>query len=98
MPFSIKDSTAALSKRSRIEMPATPRWLGCLTVRSGLRLVDSGTVRLLDLLVIRKAEDGTVEALEIDDSDERDDIRELEASVAEILAAHTISESTGATR
>jgi len=33
-------------------------------------LTESGTIRVLDLLILNKAEDGTVEAFEIDDLDE----------------------------
>ena len=53
-------------------------------------LVESGTIRLLDLLVIHKNEDGTIEADEIDDL-ELDEMRELEAHVAEILAADDVA-------
>src|SRR5215204_3533897 len=50
-------------------------------------LVDSGIVRVLDLLILHKANDGTVEAFEIDDLDEVDELRALEGEIAEILAA-----------
>jgi Family of unknown function (DUF6325) len=53
-------------------------------------LVESGTIRLLDLLVIHKDEDGTFEADEVDDL-ELDEMRELEAHVAEILAAEDVA-------
>jgi hypothetical protein len=53
-------------------------------------LVESGTVQLLDLLVLTKDEDGRVEAFEIDDLDEVDDLRAIEAHVAEILAAEDV--------
>ena len=36
-------------------------------------LVNAGTVRLLDLLIVHKADDGTIEAFELDDLDEVDD-------------------------
>jgi hypothetical protein len=55
-----------------------------------LRLVNSETVRLLDLLVLTKGADGTIDAVEIDDSGERDDIRALESHVAEILATDDV--------
>jgi hypothetical protein len=53
-------------------------------------LVDAGTIRLLDLLVLQKAADGTVEAFEIDDLDVVDELRDLESEVAEILAADDV--------
>ena len=55
-------------------------------------LVERGTIRILDLLVVHKDEEGTVEAHEIDDLDlDLDDIRKLEAHVAEILAAEDVA-------
>ena len=54
-------------------------------------LVNAGTVRLLDLLILHKADDGTIEALEIDDLDEVDELRALEGEIAEILAADDVA-------
>jgi hypothetical protein len=54
-------------------------------------LVESGTIRLLDLLIVRKDEDGSYEAFEIDDLDEVDELRALETEVAEILAAEDVA-------
>ena len=45
---------------------------------------------MLDLLILSKNEDGSVDALEIDDTPEVDAIRALEADVAEILAADDV--------
>ena len=54
------------------------------------RLSESGIIRVLDLLILSKNEDGSVDALEIDDTPEVDAIRALEADVAEILAADDV--------
>ena len=54
-------------------------------------LVDAGTIRLLDLLVLRKDDDGTIEAFEVDDLDEVDELVTLEAEIAEILAAKDVA-------
>src|SRR4029077_10272338 len=43
-----------------------------------------------DILILRKDEDGAVEALEIDDLDEVDDLRAIETGIAEILAAEDV--------
>lgn len=56
-----------------------------------LRLTDAGVIRILDLLIVRKDEDGAIEALEIDDVDGVDAIRALESQVAEILAADDVA-------
>lgn len=54
-------------------------------------LVEKGIVRVLDLLILTKDEDGNVEAMEIDDLDAVDEIVHLEAEIAEILAAEDVA-------
>lgn len=54
-------------------------------------LVEQGTIRVLDLLILRKDADGSVEAFEIDDLDAVDEIVHLEAEIAEILAADDVA-------
>jgi hypothetical protein len=53
-------------------------------------LVDRGIVRVLDLLVLQKDEEGNLEAFESDDLDEVDELRVLETQVAEILAEEDV--------
>ena len=55
------------------------------------KLVDSNTIRLLDLIIVRKDEDGSIDAVEVDDLDAADDVRALEADLAEILAADDVA-------
>jgi hypothetical protein len=54
-------------------------------------LANAGTIRLLDLLVVHKDDDGALEAFEVDDLDEIDELRALETHVAEILAADDVA-------
>ena len=54
------------------------------------KLAASGTIRMLDVLIIVKNEDGSVDAMEIDDTPAVDAIRALEADIAEILAAEDV--------
>jgi hypothetical protein len=54
------------------------------------RLSSAGIVRILDLLILQKNEDGSVDALEIDDVPGGDEIRALETDIAEILAAEDV--------
>jgi len=49
-------------------------------------LVDAGTIRVLDLLILAKDADGTVEAMEIDDLEALDELRAVETELATILA------------
>ena len=53
-------------------------------------LVESGTIRVLDLLVLQKDLDGVIEAFEVEDLDGLDSLRGLEAGIAEILAADDV--------
>jgi hypothetical protein len=55
------------------------------------KLVDNKTIRLLDLIIVRKDEDGSIDAVEVDDLDAADDVRALEADLAEILAADDVA-------
>lgn len=73
-----------------IEFPADRAAFNGEMAKALVDLVDTGTIRVLDLLVIRKNDDGTVEGLEVDDFEELDDIRALETDVAEILAAEDV--------
>lgn len=53
-------------------------------------LIEAGTIRLLDLLVLRKDRDGTVEAFEVGELDTPGTLRRLESQMAEILAAEDV--------
>jgi hypothetical protein len=57
-------------------------------------LMDSGTVRLLDLLLLTKDADGSVEASELRDADDSEvgQLRAAEADLAVLLAASDIEE------
>src|SRR5213078_2722304 len=51
-----------------------------------IALVDSGTVRVIDVLILTKNEDGTVDAAELADIGELGELQALEAQLAELLA------------
>ena len=53
-------------------------------------LVEAGTIRVLDVLILQKDSDGSVEAFEMNDFDAVDDVRALEGELAEILAADDV--------
>jgi len=73
-----------------VEFPAGEQKFSGEMADELLRLADSGIVRILDLLVIAKDESGEISAYEIDEVTDRDDVRALEADVAEILAADDV--------
>ncbi len=55
-----------------------------------LKLVDSGIVRVIDVLILSKDEDGTVDAMELSDIPELGELEKVEAQLAELLAAEDI--------
>jgi hypothetical protein len=56
-----------------------------------LALVDSGTVRVIDILILTKAADGSVEAMELSDFDELGPLQQIETELAELLAADDVA-------
>jgi hypothetical protein len=55
-----------------------------------LALVDSGTIRVIDVLILTKNEDGSVEAMELSDIEELGGLQAVEAQLAELLAAEDV--------
>src|SRR3954462_14722343 len=55
-----------------------------------LSLVDRGIIRVIDVLVLTKAEDGTVEAMELSDVEQLGELEALEAELAELLAEEDV--------
>ena len=53
-------------------------------------LVDAGTIRVIDILILTKGADGSIEALELSDVDELGDLLAIEAELAELLAADDV--------
>jgi hypothetical protein len=51
-----------------------------------IALVEAGTIRLIDVLILTKAEDGSVEATELSEIEELGELQALEAQLAELLA------------
>jgi hypothetical protein len=51
-----------------------------------LALVDSGTIRVIDILILTKNEDGSVDATELSEIDELGPLQVVEAQLAELLA------------
>jgi Family of unknown function (DUF6325) len=60
------------------------------------KLVDDGTIRILDLLVLAKDADGSIEALEIEDLEEVDELRTAETQLADLLAAEDVADLAAA--
>jgi len=54
------------------------------------KLVDSGTIRMLDLVILTKDADGEIDALEIEDLEQLDELRSAETQLADLLAAEDV--------
>ena len=55
-----------------------------------LALVDSGTIRVIDILILTKNEDGSVDAMELSDNENLGPLQAIEAELAELLAADDV--------
>jgi Family of unknown function (DUF6325) len=53
-------------------------------------LVESGTIRVIDILILTKNDDGSVDAMELSDVDELGPLQALEAELAELLAEEDV--------
>jgi hypothetical protein len=61
-----------------------------------LALTDSGTIRVIDVLILTKDADGTVEAAELSDIPELGELQAIEAELAELLAAEDVDQLAAA--
>jgi hypothetical protein len=53
-------------------------------------LVDAGTIRVIDVLILTKDAEGTVDAMELSDVGELGELESIEAQLAELLAAEDV--------
>jgi hypothetical protein len=56
-----------------------------------VRLVDAGTIRVLDMIVITKDDDGNLDAVEISDAEDLGPLTEIEAGLAGLLAEEDVA-------
>ena len=57
-----------------------------------LKLVDAGTIRIVDILILDKNEDGSVDATEFSDIEQLGEMQSVEAELAELLAAEDVDD------
>ncbi|KFF60040.1 hypothetical protein JF66_07090 [Cryobacterium sp. MLB-32] len=55
-----------------------------------VRLVDEGTIRVIDIIILAKDDDGVVEAMELSDVEELGPLQTIEAELADLLAEEDI--------
>src|SRR3954447_18648040 len=55
-----------------------------------LKLADAGTIRVIDVLILDKNDDGSVDARELSYIKQRGELQAVEAELAELLAAEDV--------
>src|SRR3954449_8131237 len=73
-----------------VEFPAGASSFTGEMARELVALIDSGTIRVIDIVILTKDEDGAVEAIELADVGELGELQALEAQLAELLAEEDI--------
>ena len=74
-----------------VEFPAGARNFTGEMAAELLKLVDAGTIRVIDVLILDKNEDGSVDATEFSDIDQLGELQTIEAELAELLAADDVA-------
>jgi len=73
-----------------VEFPAGQSNFNGDMARELIKLTDAGTIRVMDLLILTKNEDGTVDAAELSDLDDAGELLQLEAQLAETLTEEDV--------
>ena len=69
--------------------PATSNFTGEMAAELQ-KLMDSGTIRVIDILILIKQQDGTIEPMELSDVGDLGPVQRIEAQVAELLAEEDV--------
>jgi hypothetical protein len=73
-----------------VEFPAKNANFTGEMARELLTLVERGTIRLIDMIILVKDGDGTIDAMELEDVEGLGELRSLGAELAELLAAEDV--------
>jgi len=73
-----------------VEFPAATANFTGEMARELVSLVEKGTIRVIDLIILVKSEDGSIDAMELEDVEELGELRALEAELAELLAEEDV--------
>ena len=73
-----------------VEFPAGQSSFTGEMAKELVALVDAGTVRLIDVLILTKDQDGAVDAMELSDIEELGELQAIEGELAELLAADDV--------
>jgi hypothetical protein len=73
-----------------VEFPAGAQHFTGEMLDELLKLVDAGTIRVVDILILTKDADGSVEAIELDDIDDLGPLEAIATELAELLAEEDV--------
>jgi hypothetical protein len=73
-----------------VEFPAATSNFTGEMLKELLALVDGGTIRVIDMLILKKAADGSIDVVELEDLDDLGELQSIEAGLAEMLAEEDI--------
>jgi Family of unknown function (DUF6325) len=73
-----------------IEFPAGAQHFTGEMIDELLALVEAGTIRVVDILILAKDTDGSVEVIELDDIDDLGPLEAIAAELAELLAEEDV--------
>jgi len=73
-----------------VEFPAGQQNFSGEAADELVRLHDAGIIRVMDVLILQKAEDGSVDAMELSDVAELGELARLEAQLVQTLAADDV--------
>ena len=73
-----------------VEFPANKSNFTGEMLKELVALVDTGTIRVIDMLILKKADDGSIDVVELEDLDDLGELQSIEAGLAEMLAEEDI--------
>ena len=79
-----------------VEFPAGAQNFTGDGIRELVKLHESGTIRVMDILILQKADDGTVMAQELGDLDDLGELGKLEAELVQTLAEEDVDDLAAA--
>jgi hypothetical protein len=79
-----------------VEFPAGASSFTGEMAKELLALVESGIIRVIDMLILTKDDDGSVDAMELSDIDELGPLQQLETELAELLAEEDVEDLAAA--
>src|SRR4051812_11128099 len=74
-----------------VEFPAGASSFTGEMAKELVALVDAGTIRVIDVLILTKDENGSVDAMELSDIEELGELQRIETQLAELLAADDVA-------